>query len=258
MYNIYLQYVKKKVGKSSSSKLDEPLCELFSYKKDCSSCKERCEYYKCCREEDYYYSSYCWWRDRSWYYKERSSDYKKCDEDHDYRDYDYRDIYYYDDKYDYKDWKYCDQDHVYFVEGSSGSNVDELDSISSYSISLQSSSNSGFEEVAYIVIDVNFICYKYYCIFTACRDQKRYVKVCEGSRLLKYKCCAVYNALNPSYCICGFCSSLFSIYSQLFQYLKTCEDVKNGTLRQPTNLASLLAEVEQQTALTQKEENAIL
>ena len=38
--------------------------------------------------------------------------------------------------------------------------------------------------------------------------------------------------------------------------MKTCEDIKNGTLRRPTDPASLLAEVEQQTALAQKEENA--
>ena len=38
--------------------------------------------------------------------------------------------------------------------------------------------------------------------------------------------------------------------------MKTCKDVKNSTLRCPTNPASLLAEVEQQTTFAQeKEEN---
>ena len=169
---------------------------------------------------------------------------------------------YYNDKRDYKDWKYRDQDYIYFVEGSSSSNIDKSDSISSYSASsLRSSSNSGSKEVAYIVIDANLIYYKYYYTFIACCDQKRYVKVYKGSRLLKYKRRAIYNTLNPLYRIYSFYSSLFLIYSQLFQYLKTCKDIKNSTLRQPTNLASLLAEAKQQTASIQtafveeKEEN---
>ena len=240
-YNIYLQYIKKKLGKSFS-KPDEPLCELFSYKKDRSSCEERCEYREYCCEEDYCYSSYRRWRDRSRHCEDKASDYKKRDEDcnRDYRN----TMYYYDNKYDYKDRKYCNQDCIYFVEGSSSSDVDKLDSTSSYSASsLQSSSNSGSKEVAYIVIDANLMYYKCYCTFTACRDQKCYVKVYKGSRLLKYKRYTVYNALNPSRCIYSFCSSLFPTCSQLFQYLKTYEDIKNGTLYQPTNLASLLAEV---------------
>ena len=43
IYNIYLQYIKKKPSKSSS-KPDEPLCKSSSYKKDHSSYKERCKY----------------------------------------------------------------------------------------------------------------------------------------------------------------------------------------------------------------------
>ena len=264
IYNIYLQYVKKKLGKSSS-KLDEPLCKLSSYKKDRSSYKERREYCERYYKEDYCYSSYRQQRDCFWYREKRSSSYGKREEDRDYnynRNRECRDITrYYNDKRNYKDQKYCDQDCVYFVEGSSSSDIDKLDLISSYSASsLQSSSNSGSKEVAYIIIDANLIYYKYYYTFIACRDQKRYIKVYKGSCLLKYKRYAIRNALNPSCYIYGFYSSLFPICSQLFQYLKTCEDIKNSTLRRPTNLASLLAEAKQQTAfvqtiLTQKEEN---
>ena len=148
---------------------------------------------------------------------------------------------------------------MYFVEGSSSSDVDELDLTSSCNASSsQSSSNSGSKEVAYIIIDANLTYYKYYCTFMARYDQKRYVKVYKGSCLLKHKRYAVYNALNPLRRIYSFYFSLFPTRSQLFQYLKTCEDVKNSTLRRPIDLASLLAEVEQQTALVQKEENATL
>ena len=250
IYNIYLQYIKKKVGKSSSSKPDEPVRELsFSYKKDRSSYKEYCEYRECYYEEDYRRGSYYQWRDRSQIYREeRSSDYKKRDEDRNRYNRDRRNMRYCNDKRDYKDRKYCEQDRIYFVEGSSSSNIDELESISSYSTSsLQSSSNSGSKEVAYIVINTNLIYYKCYRTFIARRDQKHYVKVYKGSRLLKYKCYAIYNALNPSRCIYSFCSSLFPTCSQLFQHLKTYKDVKNSTLRQPTDLASLLAEAKQQT-----------
>ena len=257
IYNIYLQYTKKKLGKLSFSKPDEPTWDS-SYKKDRSSCKERYEYRERYYKEDYRYSSYCQQRDRSRVRcKERSSDYKKYDEDYDYYDYDRYNICYCNDKRDYKDWKYCNQDYIHFVEGSSSSDVDKLDlTSSSYSASsLQSSSNDSTSKVAYIVINANLTYHKYYYTFIACYDQKRYVKVCKGSCLLKYKRRAICNTLNPSRRIYSFYSSLFPIYSQLFQYLKTCKDVKNGTLCWPTNLASLLAEVEQQTALVQKEEN---
>ena len=249
IYNIYLQYIKKKPGKSSS-KPDKPLRKSSSYKKDHSSCKERYEYRKRCCEEDYRYSSYRWWRDCSRHYKERSSSYRKREEDRDRdrRNRDRRDIRYYNDKRDYKDQKYRDQDYVYFIEGSSSSNVDKLDSISFYSASSsRSSSNSSSKEVAYIVIDANLIYYKCYYTFIAYCNQKRYIKVYKGSRLLKYKRRAICNTLNPSRCIYSFYSSLFPIYSQLFQYLKIYKDIKNSTLRRPTNLASLLAEAKQQT-----------
>ena len=252
-YNIYLQYIKKKVSKSSSSKPDEPLCELSSYKKDRSSYKERREYCECCREEDYRYSSYRQQRDYSQHYEERSSSYRKRKEDYDYnynynRDR-YNTTYYRVNKRDYKDRKHRDQDRIYFVEGSSSSDVDKLDLISTRTSSLQSSSNSGSKEVAYIVINANLTYYKYYRTFIARCNQKYYIKVYKGSRLLKYKRYAIRNALNPLRCIYSFYSSLFPIYSQLFQYLKTCKDAKNSTLYQPTNLASLLAKVKQQTAL---------
>ena len=265
IYNIYLQYVKKKAGKSSSSKLDEPVYKLsFLYKKDRSSYKERCEYRERRYEEDYYYGSYCQQRDRFQYRKKRSSGYRKCKEDRDRDRYNRnrRDITRYrDDKYDYKDQKHCNRDYIYFVEGSSGSNIDKLDSTSSYSTSSQSSSNSSSKKIAYIVIDANLTYYKYYRTFIARRDQKHYIKVYKGSRLLKHKRYAIHNALNPSRRIYSFYSSLFPTRSQLFQHLKTCKDVKNSTLRQPTNLASLLAKAEQQTVQQQttfvqkKEEN---
>ena len=142
--------------------------------------------------------------------------------------------------------------------------MDKSNSISIYTSSSQSSNNnSSSKEVAYIVIDTNLIYYKYYRTFTTRRNQKRYVKVYKDSRLLKYKRRTLYNTLNPSRYIYSFYSSLFPTYSQLFQYLKTCEDIKNSTLYQPTNSASLLAKakpqttfVQQQTALVQeKEEN---
>ena len=247
IYNIYLQYIKKKLGKSFS-KPDKPLCKSSSYKKDRSSYKERRKHYKCRCKEDYCRSSYRRQRDYSQYREKRSSNYKKRNEDCNRYNYECRNITYYrDNKRDYKDWKYRDQDYVYFVEGSSSSNVDKLDSISICTSFLQSSSNSGSKEVAYIVIDANLTYYKCHYTFTARRNQKRYVKVCKGSRLLKYKRRAIYNTFNPSYRIYSFYSSLFPIYNQLFQYLKTCKDIKNSTLRQPTNLASLLAEAKQQT-----------
>ena len=251
-YDIYLQYVKKKLGKSSSFKPDKPFRELSSYKKDRSSYKERREYRERRCEEDYRCSSYCRQRDRSRHYKERSSDYKKRDEDRNRYNRDRRDTTrYYDDKRDYKDWKYRDRDYVHFAEGSSGSNTNKLNSTSSSynAFSSQSSDNDSGSKVAYIVIDANLICYKCYCTFIARRDQKYYVKVYKGSCLLKYKRRAIYNALNPSRRIYSFYSSLFLTYSQLFQYLKTCKDVKNSTLHWPINPASLLAEVEQQTTL---------
>ena len=244
IYNIYLQYVKKKLGKLSSSKPDKPPWDS-SYKKDRSSYKERREYRERRCDKDYYRSSYRQQRDRSRHCEDKASNYKKRDED---RNRDYRDTRYYDDKRD-KDWKHCNRDRVHFVEGSSGSNADKLDLTSSYSTSLQSSSNDSVSKVAYIVIDANLTCYKCYCTFIARRDQKRHVKVCKGSRLLKHERCAICNTLNPSRRIYSFYSSLFPMYSQLFQYLKTYEDIKNGTLRWPTDPASLLAEVEQQTAL---------
>ena len=257
IYNIYLQYIKKKPGKSSS-KPDKPLCKSSSHKKDRSSCKERHEYREYHREEDYYRDSYRWQRDRSQHREERSSNYKKRNKDRN-RDRRNRDRYnttrYRDNKRDYKDRKHRDQDHVHFAEGSSGSDADELDSTSSYSASSsQSSSNSGSKEVAYIVIDANLTYYKYHRTFIARRDQKRHVKVYKGSRLFKYKRRAIRNTLNPLRCIYSFYSSLFPTYSQLFQHLKTCEDIKNSTLRQPTNPASLLAEAKQQTTSTQKKE----
>ena len=264
IYNIYLQYIKKKLDKSSS-KPNKPLYKSSSYKKDHSSRKERYEYRECRREEDYYYSSYYQQQDYSWHCEERFSSYRKCEEDYDHDRYnhDYRNTYYYDDKYDYKEWKYRDQDYVHFVEGSSSSNVDKLDSTSSSynASSLQSSNNNNSSKVAYIVINTNLIYYKYYYTFIARRDQKRYIKVYKGSRLLKYKRYTLYNTLNPLRYIYSFYSSLFPIYSQLFQHLKTYKDIKNSTLRQPTNPASLLAEAkqqttQQQTALVQeKEEN---
>ena len=256
IYNIYLQYAKKKPGKSSS-KPDEPLCKSFSYKKDRSSRKECREYHERRREEDYHRGSYRWQQDRLQHCKERSSNYKKHDEDRDRCDRDYcNTTRYYDDKRDYKDWKHYGQDRVYFIEGSSSSNADKSDLTSTCTSSSQSSdNNSGSKEVAYIVINANLIYYKCHRAFIAHRDQKRHVKVCKGSCLLKYKYRALYNTFNPLRCIYSFYSSLFPIRSQLFQHLKTYEDAKNSTLRRPTNLASLLAEVEQQTALVQKEEN---
>ena len=257
IYNIYLQYIKKKLGKLSSSKPNEPTQDS-SYKKDRSSYKERHKYRKRYYKKDYRYSSYYQWRDRSQVrYKERSSSYRKYKKDRNYnynRNYDRRNtIYYYNDKRDYKDQKHYNQDYIHFVEGSSSSNVDKSDLISSYNTSsLQSSNNdSSSKEVAYIVIDTNLTYYKYYRTFIARRNQKHYIKVCKGNCLLKYKRRAIYNALNPSRRIYSFYSSLFPIYSQLFYYLKTYKDVKNSTLYQPTNLASLLAEAKQQTASIQ-------
>ena len=260
IYNIYLQYIKKKLGKSSS-KPNEPLYKSSSYKKARSSREERRH------EEDYRRGSYHQWRDRFQVRrKERSSSYRKRKEDRDHNhdrnynhNHDRRDTTrYYNNKRNYKDRKYRDQDHVYFIEGSSSSDVDKLDSTSSsYNASSSQSSNndSSSEEVAYIVINANLIYYKYYRTFTTRRNQKRYIKVYKGSRLLKYKRYTLYNTFNPSYRIYSFYSSLFPIYSQLFQHLKTYKDVKNSTLRRPTDPASLLAKVEQQTTPVQKEEN---
>ena len=261
IYNIYLQYIKKKPGKSSSSKPDKPTRDS-SYKKDRSSYKEYHKYRKCRYEEDYRYSSYRRQQDCSQHHDKRSSDYKKRNKDRDYYNRErYNTMCYHNDKYDYKNQKHYDQDRIYFVEGSSSSNVDKLDSISIYTSSLQSSSNSGSKEVAYIVINANLTYYKCYRTFIARYDQKRYIKVYKGSRLLKYKRRTIYNALNPSHRIYSFYSSLFPTHSQLFQHLKTCEDIKNSTLCRPTNPASLLAKAEQQTAQQQttfvqeKEEN---
>ena len=256
IYNIYPQYIRK-VGKSSSSKPNKPLYKSSSYKKDRSSYKEYHEYRKRRYEEDYRYSSYRQQRDRSQYYEERSSNYKKHDKDRDRRNHDRYNTRYYNDKRDYKYRKYYNQYYIHFVEGSSSSNIDKSDSTSSYSaFSLQSSNNDSDSKVAYIVINANLIYHKCHRTFIARRDQKRYIKVYKGSRLLKYKRRTFYNALNPSHCIYSFYSSLFPIYSQLFQYLKTCEDVKNSTLYQPINPASLLAEAKQQTTFVQeKEEN---
>ena len=262
IYNIYLQYIKKRLGKSSS-KPDEPLYKLSSYKKDYSSYEERYEYRERYYKEDYRRSSYHQQQDRSQHREERSSDYKKRDKDRDCYNRDRRNTTYYrDNKRDYKDWKYRNQDRIYFVEGSSSSDIDKLDSISSYSASsLQSSSNSGSKEVAYIVINANLIYYKYYYTFIARCDQKRYIKVYKGSHLLKYKRYTLRNTLNPSRYIYSFYSSLFPIYSQLFQHLKTCKDIKNSTLHRLTNLASLLAKAKQQTTqqqttfIQEKEEN---
>ena len=262
-HDIYPQYAKKKPGKSSSSKPDEPTRDS-SYKKDRSSREERREHRERRREEDYRRGSYRRWRDRSRVRREeRSSGYGKREEDRDRdrnRDRDRRDTTRYrDDKRDYKDRKHRDRDRVHFAEGSSGSDADESDSTSTRASSSQSSDNdSGSEEVAHIVIDANLTCHKCHRTFTTRRDQKRHVKVCEGSRLLKHERRALRNALNPSRRTCGFCSSLFPTRSQLFQHLKTCEDAKNGTLRRPTDPASLLAEAEQQTAFAQeKEENTV-